>query len=204
VEVTIIGVDNSKKDDKLQLRWKMLHRLGGVNGRHVFESHAGHGVMYDGCYQGADSVFRCEIRQECEGPGIYYMPAQWAVRAVDLQPYTIFDIDPYRNPWEIVWVISQRRKFKKGEKIGFVVTDGFICAHLRLAKTLPKAGFTRQMLDATGWNPEGETDPYMTSKKSQEAARAFFASWFDGRIEWFATVCGGATVNYHAVVLSYD
>jgi hypothetical protein len=197
--MTIIGVDNSKKKQKLELRWKMLSRLGGVEGLGVLETHGGRGVMYKDCYLPAKHVMRFDVNQERDN--VIYCPAEWAVRAIDLQQFNVFDVDPYRSPWEIVWVISQRRKIAPGERIGIVVTDGYIAAFLRLGKTLQKAGFSTQMLHATGWPPDGKSEQYMTSAQSQYAARSFFTKWFDCEMEWFATFCGGATVNYHACVL---
>lgn len=46
------------------------------------------------------------------------------MRAIDLQPFSIYDLDGYGSPWTQAIIIAARRSIAKGERVGLVMTEG--------------------------------------------------------------------------------
>lgn len=76
------------------------------------------------------------------------------LRAIDLAPFNVFDLDAFGSPWETALVIAARRKWVAGESGAFVFTDGS-GAQTRLGAAIPRA-----VALLTGFSnlPAGSTD----------------------------------------------
>jgi hypothetical protein len=46
------------------------------------------------------------------------------LRAIDLAPFNVFDLDAYGSPWEQAIIIADRRRVAPGEMFGLVITEG--------------------------------------------------------------------------------
>lgn len=106
---------------KVEVRRNVMAEIGEA---HVFEAFAGAGVMYDDVWRDAASYVGCDKRWFRNGRKVYVADNRRVLRAIDLQPYNIFDLDAYGAPWEQAIIIAARRGVKKGERIGFAITEG--------------------------------------------------------------------------------
>jgi hypothetical protein len=106
---------------KAEVRRNVLTEIGEA---HVFEAFAGAGVMYDDVWKDAASYVGCDKRWFRNGRRVYVADNRRVLRAIDLKPYNIFDLDAYGAPWEQALIVAARRKLKKGELIGFAITEG--------------------------------------------------------------------------------
>jgi hypothetical protein len=101
--------------------------LAAVEGARVLDLFAGRGMMFGAvwnnaaAYVGADK----EIGQVLAHPApCYHAEAQVVLRAVDLAPFNVFDMDAYGSPWGEVTVLAARRRLLPGERVAVVLTDG--------------------------------------------------------------------------------
>jgi hypothetical protein len=46
------------------------------------------------------------------------------MRAIDLQPFNVFDLDAWGSPWTQAITIAKRRSWQRGERGAIVMTDG--------------------------------------------------------------------------------
>ena len=46
------------------------------------------------------------------------------MRAIDLEPFSIFDLDSYGSPWVQAIIVADRRRVAPGELLGLVLTEG--------------------------------------------------------------------------------
>lgn len=122
--MSIRGVHNSSRglDAKLELRRQVLAL---VNPAHVLECYAGPGEMWGSVWRAAASCTGIDLtwdrrdeRRRFVGDTLRIM------RAIELEPFNVFDIDAFGAPWPAFEVLVRRRRFACGELIGLVVTDG--------------------------------------------------------------------------------
>jgi hypothetical protein len=45
-------------------------------------------------------------------------------RSIDLQPFNVFDVDPFGSPWQAMLILAARRRWAKNERGAVIVTDG--------------------------------------------------------------------------------
>jgi hypothetical protein len=119
--------DNNKqgKKAKIAIRQKVLDEIGSVNTR-VLDFFCGvDGKMYNAVweqaryYAGIDMRwdFRHDERMRYVGDNKIF------ARHLELEKYNVFDVDAYGNPWEILEIISKRRKWELGERGALTFTD---------------------------------------------------------------------------------
>jgi hypothetical protein len=90
----------------------------------VFDAFAGTGVMYADVWKDAASYVGCDKRWFRDGRKAYVADNRRVLRAIDLKPYNIFDLDAYGAPWEQAIIIAARRELGHDELIGFAITEG--------------------------------------------------------------------------------
>ena len=71
-----------------------------------------------GGYEGCDERYFPDER-EC-----FVCDCVRLMRNIDLQPFSLFDFDSWGSPWDNVIVLAARRRVRKGERIGVVLTEG--------------------------------------------------------------------------------
>lgn len=107
---------------KVELRRKVLDALGAP--AHVLDTCAGAGAMFDAVWRDAASYTAIDLDWWRDRRRAFVGDARRIMRNIDLQPYNLFDVDPYGSPWEILYVLVRRRTTQPGERLGFVITEG--------------------------------------------------------------------------------
>jgi hypothetical protein len=187
-------IDNheASRADKVDLRRRVLDAVGG----RVLDCYAGTGQMFKEVW--------CRAAGGYEGIDIRYLPDEReafvadnkrVLRNIDLTPFSIFDIDAYGSPWEVVIIICARRKVAPGERVGICITEGS-GLKLKFGK-LPRA--MAKLSNAT------ETLQGAGRSGKELAARAIIAMArrMNARVEhiWRAERSGVAPLIYFGVVL---
>jgi hypothetical protein len=109
---------------KVTLRQNVKAALGGPEACRVFDAFAGEGVLYRACwkdcalYAGCDEVWFKDERRLYVGDNLRVL------RAIDLKPFNLFDLDAYGSCWEQAAIVAARRQLEPGERIGVVLTEG--------------------------------------------------------------------------------
>lgn len=80
--------------------------------------------MHDAVWKRADSYVGIDQEWFRDARRVYIGDAHLILRGVDLQPFTIFDVDAYGSPWLAAWTIAKLRRWTPGEVVGFVLTYG--------------------------------------------------------------------------------
>lgn len=93
-------------------------------GKRVFDAYAGAGVMWGAVWSKAEGYEGCDVRYFPDERLAFVCDCIRLMRNIDLQPFSIFDFDSYGSPWDNVIVLAARRRVRKGERIGVVLTEG--------------------------------------------------------------------------------
>lgn len=179
---------NSATDRKVELRQQLAARMDGP--LRVLEFYAGPGKMRDACWSGVERWDG--IDQDIDSVATYLGDAAAIARHLDLTRYNVFDADAFSMPWEVLWRTSRRAAAEPLLVFGTAGDPGMLW---RLARTFRAAGWSRQMLDALGAQPEDWPYPVCAGKtQAPRAIRAMMAAWFDRwDIRRFSTTNGGGS-----------
>lgn len=109
-------------DAKVRIREMVLAAVGG--GAWVFDAFAGRGVMYDRVWHEAAGYVGCDLEYHPDIREAFVADNRRVMRAIDLQPFRIFDFDAYGSPWEQCIILAARRIVAADETIGIVLTEG--------------------------------------------------------------------------------
>lgn len=104
--------------------WIRALVLEAVGAAHVFDAFAGDGRMHADVWSRAASYVGCDLEWFRDGRLAYVADNLRVLRAVDLAPFNVFDLDAFGSPWEQALIIAARRKAAPGERIGLAVTEG--------------------------------------------------------------------------------
>jgi hypothetical protein len=109
---------------KLKMREKVLEL---VTPAHVFDAFCGpvgemHGHVWHraASYVGVDK----EWRHETDARRRFVADNMRVLRAIDLQPFNVFDLDAFGSPWPQMTVLLAKREWAKDEIGAVVLTDG--------------------------------------------------------------------------------
>ncbi len=119
----VVPQDNHPRSegDKAKLRELVLAEVNAP----VFDAFAGSGQMFRRVWHKAPGYCGCDLRWFPEDPRMAFVADNRRVlRAIDLAPYGIFDLDAYGSPWECAAIIAGRRSVKPRERVGFCFTEG--------------------------------------------------------------------------------
>jgi len=105
---------------KVAVRRLVLQAVGGQ----VFDAFAGAGVMYRRVWREAPGYCGCDLLWSRDDRLAFVADNRRVLRAIDLQPYSIFDLDAHGSPWEQAWIVASRRLVAPGERVGLVLTEG--------------------------------------------------------------------------------
>lgn len=106
---------------KVQIRSNVLAAIEKPN---VFDAFAGTGEMYSAVWRKAEGYTGCDFKWQRDGRLMFAADNHRVLRAIELAPFNIFDLDAYGSPWEQALIIADRRPVARGELIGMVLTEG--------------------------------------------------------------------------------
>ena len=119
-----IKVDNAAGfAAKADIRAKVLECVGPERAA-VLDCYAGSGKMHRAVWANAASYAGCDERFFFDRRTCFVCDNRVLLRAIDLNPFNIFDLDAYGSPWEQALIIAARRRVKPGERIGLTITEG--------------------------------------------------------------------------------
>lgn len=108
---------------KAELRQNILDNMGPEN-CHVMDAFAGDGSMFRKIWHQAKGYVGCDLVFYRDDRSAYVCDNRRVLRAIDLSPFNIFDLDAYGSPWEQALIVADRRKVATGETIGILLTEG--------------------------------------------------------------------------------
>lgn len=106
--------------DKIDIRRRVLSAINGT----VLDAYAGTGEMYKAVWSRAEGYVGCDEQWFNDDRMMYACDCRRLMRAISLQPFSIFDFDSYGSPWEAVMILTARRRVRQGERLGVVLTEG--------------------------------------------------------------------------------
>jgi hypothetical protein len=107
---------------KVELRQNVKTALGDC---HVLEAFCGLGHIHAAVWTDVASYTGIDVRWSMADRRRRFVGDNRRVlRAIDLPPFNVFDLDSYGSPWEQAVIIASRRTWAKGERGAIVVTDG--------------------------------------------------------------------------------
>lgn len=112
----------SALEAKVEIRARVLAMVGSPTA--VFDAFAGEGQLYERVWRQADRYVGCDLTWYRDGRLMYVADSRRVMRAIDLAPFNVFDLDAWGSPWEHAAILCARRKIKPGERIGLVITEG--------------------------------------------------------------------------------
>jgi len=107
---------------KVDIRKRVLATVGDKAS--VFDGFAGAGEMYSAVWKDAKAYTGCDLKWARDGRKMFVADNRRVLRAIDLRPFNVFDLDAYGSPWEQAIVIADRRRVAAGELFGLVLTEG--------------------------------------------------------------------------------
>jgi hypothetical protein len=107
---------------KAELRQNVLDSMDGPV--EVFDAFAGSGEMWRRVWHKAAAYVGCDTTWYRDERLVFVADNRRVLRAIDLAPFNIFDLDAYGSPWEQAIIIAARRPVRPGERIGLVLTEG--------------------------------------------------------------------------------
>ncbi len=101
-----------------------LNVLGEIERAVVFDAFAGSGEMFRQVWHQAAGYVGCDTTWYRDERRVFVADNRRVLRAIDLAPFNVFDLDSYGSPWEQAIIIAARRPVQRGERIGLVLTEG--------------------------------------------------------------------------------
>jgi hypothetical protein len=166
-----VGTHNQFPEEKIRLRQLALERLSTP--LRVVEFYAGHGVIRNAVYQDAEKWIGFDT--DPETIEAIHVDCRLAARHIDLEDYNVFDVDAFADPWEVVWIISQRRS-----AVGSIVvfaTDGDKLG--QSMRAIEGRRLSRQQRDALGVGYGRLQTKGFTADRAVQEASTFFLSFFE-------------------------
>ena len=108
---------------KLAIRRNVLAAIGAERA-HVFDAFAGPGEMHREVWSQASSYTGCDERWYRDARRCFVGDNRLVMRAIDLRPFNVFDLDSFGSPWEQLAILAHRRPLATGETVGLVLTEG--------------------------------------------------------------------------------
>ena len=120
-----VKTDNHPKraHAKVALRRRLLNEIGADRAR-VLDCFAGAGAMHRAVWHAAADYTGCDLRWFAGDRAAFAVDNLRLLRAIELDSFTIFDLDAYGSPWKQATIIAARRTLAAGERLGLALTDG--------------------------------------------------------------------------------
>ncbi len=108
---------------KVDIRKRVLDAVGAERAQ-VFDAFAGSGEMHGAVWRFASGYTGCDVKWARDARRMFAADNRRVLRAIDLAPFNLFDLDAYGSPWEQAIIIADRRRVAPGELFGLVITEG--------------------------------------------------------------------------------
>lgn len=108
---------------KAEIRRRVLEEIG-QGAAAVFDAFAGDGAMWRAVWHEAAGYVGCDTAWYRDERVAYAADNRRVLRAIDLTPFTVFDLDAWGSPWEQAMIVAARRAVGPGERIGLILTEG--------------------------------------------------------------------------------
>lgn len=179
---------------KIEVRQRALDAIGADRAR-VLDLYAGDGHMYREVWCKAASYVGCDEKFFRDDRLAYVVDNRRLLRSIDLLQFNIVDFDAFGSPWEQVYILTARRKLRRGESMALVMTEGS-SLKLRLG------GLSDGLALLSGLR---STQPGLDRKRAEimDRALARVAEVMGGRIEarWQAAERQGSRMMYLGMLL---
>lgn len=110
---------------KLQLRRRAMDFVGGPERASVLDLFAGDGAMYRAVWSQAADYHGCDNEEWYrDGRKVWICDNLRLLRAIDLSPFNVYDLDAYGQPWDQLYLLAARRRLDPGERAVIVCTIG--------------------------------------------------------------------------------
>lgn len=107
---------------KVQIRTNVLAAVARPAA--VFDAFAGAGEMYSAVWKHAERYVGCDLKWVRDSRVMFAADNRRVMRAIDLAPFNVFDLDAWGSPWEQAIIVADRRRVHAGELLGLVLTNG--------------------------------------------------------------------------------
>lgn len=155
--------------------------------------------MRDGAWSGAASWFG--IDADIRSVATAYGRCEDVLRCIDIDPFDIYDIDPFANPYHALWIIGQRISRQSQRQVGILLTDGGGAGYANLQTTFRSAGWSRQMMQAMGVRPNDKRAG-LKGRGSNVVAQTMVRRWIGPISRWWSAKNGTGTTFYYGAVAS--
>lgn len=108
---------------KADIRRRVLTAIGADKAA-VLDAFAGTGQMFSEVWKLAAGYTGIDERWHNDSRRMFVGDNRRVMRAIDLRPFNLFDLDAYGSPWTQAMIIADRRRVVAGEVLGLVVTEG--------------------------------------------------------------------------------
>lgn len=126
--------DNKTYEEKVRLRLNLRAKVEDHGPAVVVETHGGFGRLWQRCYSDlptgvvfeTDPVKAATLAVQRPGWSVYESDAEGMIAAgIGFhRPPSLFDIDPYGDPWPIIEAIADQSNRWSRRPVGFAVNDG--------------------------------------------------------------------------------
>jgi len=184
---------------KVAIRTHVLEALTPERAN-VFDAFAGTGLMWREVWHRAAAYTGCDERWHSDTRCCFVADNRRVLRAIDLAPFTCFDLDAYGSPWEQAIIIAARRPpLVPGDRLGLVLTEG-----TSIKSTLGAA--TGAMMQAAGLARNHVRGATRLHDEIIQRAVQGIAARMGGKIvkHWQATGLTGARMRYVGLVIEPD
>jgi hypothetical protein len=108
---------------KAEIRRRVMVAIGAERAV-VFDAFAGDGAMHRAVWHQAAGYVGCDLKWYRDDREAFVADNRRVLRAINLVPFTIFDLDAWGSPWEQAVIVAARRPVAPGELVGLVLTEG--------------------------------------------------------------------------------
>lgn len=189
-------VDNhaARAPAKVALRRALLAEIGAGKA-HVLDAFAGAGAMHRAVWHEAASYVGCDLRWFGGERPAHVVDNMRLLRCLNLDRFTVFDLDAYGSPWKQATIMAARRQLAPGERIGLALTDGSVMRARLGAVPTALAEIAAVSPSLAGANRIWRD---LTARALEEVARRM-----GGRLEGFwAAETGSRPILYSTAVLA--
>lgn len=181
---------------KVTIRENLLNEIGRDTAR-VFDAFAGDGAMFRDVWSKAGRGWvGCDQQVYWDGLLRYVADNRRVMRAIDLQPFNVFDFDSWGGPWEQCIILCDRRgRLAPGERLAVAITEGS-------ALRLKLSGWPQALRSLAGFRL-GTAGAATSLDEVLDRTIDGFARRLGAKVarRWQATGKGGAQVRYVGLIM---
>lgn len=184
------------KAAKVALRERLLDAIGPDRAR-VFDAFAGKGEMHRAVWSRAAGYVGCDLEWHRDARRVFVADNRTVMRAVDLAPHNVFDLDAFGSPWEQMLILGDRRPWREGEPVAIALTEGE-------GLKLNMGGVPRALAQLAGVPTRLPHANRMADELADAALRAWLARTGTRLVRHWRTAerTGGSQMRYSALLVT--